>query len=1008
LLLAPQLVTGAAQTRHYAKPGASVNNDCHDWANACALQTALTWPTGWTGGVIWAAAGVYTPTTNTSNRDATFEISVSNHNDGVVIYGGFVGTEANLGDRNPRLHPTVLSGDIGHDDGNTYHDYRDINGDNSYHVVKVDYGLSATLDGLTITAGKADRGNNNGSDQNQGGGLYSAGTVTLNDVTIRGNWARYGGGMELAFPFYGTLTNVTFRGNKGNNDGGAMHNCAGSIPVITNSTFAYNVANGNGGAIANGNSVSCGTLDQGNDPGSIGNGSTFQNVTVSQNSADHGDGVSNLGSNPQFIDSIFWDDAGTEFYNSGSYPTIVDSIVEGGCPADSLGPCVNVIDSDPFLGSLTNNGGNTDTMAIGGAGAATDAGGVNTTCPPPNTDQRGVTRPQGAACDIGAVEGEFLSISGTVFGIANPADRPNVTLSYNDGGARTAHPDTTGAYSIAIPSGWSGTVTPSLSGYTFVPLSRDYTNVTTSQTNEDYTAVFLYAVSGHVTGLSSSEVVNVDLDYSIDSGSTVTIHPDSTGYYSIWVPDGSDILITPSLAGYSFTPASRHPTVTSDLPNRDFAATSLTKTISGTVSGPAGLDLTSVDLNYNDGGAKTVHPDAGGVYTITIPTGWIGIVTPARIGYSFSPGNRYYTAVTSNVTGEDYLALEAPFAISGNAGTGGATLNYDVNGPQTAIADGGGNYMFFVPPDWSGTVTPTKLGYSFNPGSRNYTNVYSNYAGQNYTASLVLSPKTDFDGDLTTDPAKYVPSTGALFDLQSSTGTWSGAFLGTDGTYVRNSDFDGDGITDPAKYVASAGALWYLGSVDSTWHGVYIGSDGTYIPGSDFDGDGKADPAKFVAASGSLWYLASATNTWHGVYVGSSGTYVTGSDFDGDGKTDPARYDAGAIYYLQSSTDTWQSVYIGSDGSYVPRSDFDGDGKTDPAKFVGGYIWYLQSSDNTWHNFNLGTDGTVVPGSDFDGDGKTDPAKYVASSGAIWYMRSGFGYSWTGFYMGSDTYDIVN
>jgi hypothetical protein len=39
-----------------------------------------------------------------------------------------------------------------------------------------------------------------------------------------------------------------------------------------------------------------------------------------------------------------------------------------------------------------------------------------------------------------------------------------------------------------VPQGWSGTVTPSLNGYTFTPTSRSYSSVATDQTTQDYTA----------------------------------------------------------------------------------------------------------------------------------------------------------------------------------------------------------------------------------------------------------------------------------------------------------------------------------------------------------------------------------------------------------------------------------------------------------------------------------------------------------------------------------------
>ena len=56
--------------------------------------------------------------------------------------------------------------------------------------------------------------------------------------------------------------------------------------------------------------------------------------------------------------------------------------------------------TDPLLGPLADNGGPTQTFALTATSPAIDAGGTN--CQP--TDQRGVTRPQGTASDIGSFE----------------------------------------------------------------------------------------------------------------------------------------------------------------------------------------------------------------------------------------------------------------------------------------------------------------------------------------------------------------------------------------------------------------------------------------------------------------------------------------------------------------------------------------------------------------------------------------------------------------------------
>jgi len=64
------------------------------------------------------------------------------------------------------------------------------------------------------------------------------------------------------------------------------------------------------------------------------------------------------------------------------------------------------IHSDPGLGPLQDNGGPTNTMALLPGSAAIDAANdvICAAAPVNNLDQRGVARPQGPHCDIGAFE----------------------------------------------------------------------------------------------------------------------------------------------------------------------------------------------------------------------------------------------------------------------------------------------------------------------------------------------------------------------------------------------------------------------------------------------------------------------------------------------------------------------------------------------------------------------------------------------------------------------------
>ncbi len=79
-------------------------------------------------------------------------------------------------------------------------------------------------------------------------------------------------------------------------------------------------------------------------------------------------------------------------------------------------------------------------------------------------------------------------------------------------------------------------------------------------------------------------------------------------------------------------------------------------------------------------------------------------------------------------------------SVSGNAGVGVAVLSYEDGGAKTAVAEGSGAYSFAVSYGWSGTVTPSKDGYSFDPASRSYSGVQADLAGQDYAAVPGIGP----------------------------------------------------------------------------------------------------------------------------------------------------------------------------------------------------------------------------------------------------------------------------
>ncbi|HKY55094.1 MAG TPA: hypothetical protein VJM08_12345 [Anaerolineales bacterium] len=77
--------------------------------------------------------------------------------------------------------------------------------------------------------------------------------------------------------------------------------------------------------------------------------------------------------------------------------------------------------------------------------------------------------------------------------------------------------------------------------------------------------------------------------------------------------------------------------------------------------------------------------------------------------------------------------------ILGNAGVAGAVLSYTDGTPKTVTADSTGAYTIKVPFNWSGTITPSKAGYFFSPGSASFSNLTAPQVIQNFTARVAYS-----------------------------------------------------------------------------------------------------------------------------------------------------------------------------------------------------------------------------------------------------------------------------
>ena len=261
----------------------------------------------------------------------------------------------------------------------------------------------------------------NSAEITDGGGMYNFwGNPTLREVIFTNNSAYYGGGGLFNNDGGLFLINVTFSDNSAlYEDGGGIYNYSyHRSPILKNVTFSGNSAYGNGGGFY----TYSGNYDS---------SPVLTNVTFSDNSANNGGGIFNGGNSTPVLTNVIIANSpsGGDCANDSNATISTNSghnLIEDSAHACGLTDGVNgnIIGKDPQLGALTDFGGpGRQVFPLKSGSPAIDAGADNE-CP--STDQRGVARPQGSHCDIGAYEVRRAPLTVTVNQAATQPDPTNV------------------------------------------------------------------------------------------------------------------------------------------------------------------------------------------------------------------------------------------------------------------------------------------------------------------------------------------------------------------------------------------------------------------------------------------------------------------------------------------------------------------------------------------------------------------------------------------------------
>jgi predicted outer membrane repeat protein len=294
-------------------------------------------------------------------------------------------------------------------------------------------GVSNFLGSITINNSNF---TGNAATTDWGGGVFNdSSSTTITGSTFAGNTAvTHGGGVGGWGPSAINITDSIFSGNHAA-AGGAF--IASYVANVVNSTLSDNTAD-MGGAIY-------GSVDEGNPFVSVrnstlsGNSATTQggalyliiglnnvsNSTFSNNSAPDGGGLYGVGdssfsgiNNSTFLNSAIVNPLAVYGFPLPMSNTIVagstcSGVTDGGYNIDTGSTCgFSGTSQSNFAGllldpqGLGDNGGQTKTIALLAGSTAVNAIqiGTNGCGAAGQTDQRGVLRPQGTGCDIGAFE----------------------------------------------------------------------------------------------------------------------------------------------------------------------------------------------------------------------------------------------------------------------------------------------------------------------------------------------------------------------------------------------------------------------------------------------------------------------------------------------------------------------------------------------------------------------------------------------------------------------------
>jgi hypothetical protein len=206
-----------------------------------------------------------------------------------------------------------------------------------------------------------------------------------------------------------------------------------------------------------------------------------------------------------------------------------------------------------------------------------------------------------------------------------------------------------GFYVATVPARWTGTITPRLDGYSFVPTSISISEMRSDQGKQNFTMRKngVVYIKGTVKDESAAALAGAELQ-----GLPERTRINSNGDFIAQVPVNWSGTISASLDEYQFN-SIQITEVKNDLVNQNIVGKKNTiLSISGFVKDLSGQPMTDIAIN---GLPQSINTNSEGFFTVILPKGWSGTLIPISEKHTFTPAILPITNLTTPLISQNFV-----------------------------------------------------------------------------------------------------------------------------------------------------------------------------------------------------------------------------------------------------------------------------------------------------------------------------------------------------------------